>query len=295
MRTNENLVSSDSTYHYFLCVLVLSTVKGLDRRNGIRESWMKNYQKKTPRLLLQFSIGISNISPSEVKELEIEQGIHGDLLLLSDFDDFDSNLAMKVLMSLMKLEHNFAYLFKCDDNTFVDMDTLFSELRERDSTKNLYWGYHEKRKWVVTVGKNAETNHFPCNTYLPYAAGIGYILSCDLVKRFTSNADGLVFHNNEDTTMGVWLSPYKIERRHDERFNYKDVDCQNNLIVSNQFMNRKEMLNRQTSLDERGSICTTKEEHQKVVYNFLNIMLYLILFYFTVFLIYRFSIAMHII
>ena len=246
-----------STSQYFLIILVLSTAKGFDRRDGIRQSWLKGYKEKTPRILLKFSIGTADLSLSEIKELKIEQDNYGDLLFLTDLHDLYSNLAMKMLMSFVKLdaEYNFSYLLKCDDDTFVVVDKVLNELKETESNKSLYWGHHLKRSSVFKTGKWAETNWFLCATYLPFAVGAGYVLSHDLVKRVTSNADGLILYNNEDTSMGAWLSPYKMERRHDKRFNNlgTNINCQEDLVIH--YQNREQMLCRQKSLSEQGSVC----------------------------------------
>ena len=283
--TNSQLVTSTS--HFFLTILVLSTAKGLDRRDGIRQSWMKGYKEKTPRILLKFSIGTANLSISEIRELKIEQENYGDLLFLTDLHDFYSNLAKKVLKSFIVLDahHNFSYLLKCDDDTFVSLDKLLNELKQRNSNKSLYWGHHIKRGTVFKTGKWAEANWFLCSTYLPFAVGAGYILSHNLVKRVTSNAEELILYNNEDTSMGAWLSPYKMERRHDKRFNNfgENVNCQEDLVIHYQY--RKQMLRRQKSLNERGSVCTEEEERaieKEYGYIFMIIYIAILVFLFCV-------------
>ena len=60
---------------------------------------------------------------------------------------------------------------------------------------------------------------FLCDHYLPYAMGGGYVISSDLIHRVAVNADGIQLYNNEDVSVGVWLSPFIAERRHDKRFN----------------------------------------------------------------------------
>ena len=248
-----------STPQYFLVIVVLSTgtVKGLERRDSIRQSWMKGYRKKNPLILVQFSIGAAGLDLSDVEKLKIEQEKYGDLLLLTDVEDLYSNLAKKVLMSLVELDnyYSFSYLMKCDDDTFIALDKLLRELKERDPTKSLYWGKHLNRGTVFKDGKWKEDNWFLCATYLPFAVGAGYVLTSDLVKRVASNADGLILYNNEDTSMGAWLSPYKMERRDDNRFKHypQKIDCKNDLVIHYQY--RKEMLGRQKSLEERGSVC----------------------------------------
>ena len=274
-RRSETSKNASNT-QYFLFMLVMSTANsiGLKRREGIRRSWMKGYKEKTPKLLIMFSMGTGNISPFEMKELKNEQSHYGDLLLLTDLHDHYSNLTRKVLVSLVEVDNNykFSYFMKCDDDVFIALDKLVSELEDRHTTKSLYWGFFKTSGWIKKIKKNSEKNWFLCSTYLPFATGAGYILSFDLVKRITSNADGLMIYQNEDTSMGVWLSPYKMERFHDQRFYAltskfpNSINCQQHLLVHLLHPEGNAMLIRQKSLDLRGSVCTEEEErHQKSI------------------------------
>ena len=279
IRRSETSKNASDT-QYFLLMLVMSTANsvGLKRREGIRRSWMKGYKEKTPRILIMFSMGTGNISPFEMKELKNEQSHYGDLLLLTDLHDHYSNLTRKVLVSLVEVDNNykFSYFMKCDDDVFIALDKLVSELEESFTTKSLYWGYFNTngwifntRDWIRRMGKNSEKNWFLCSTYLPYASGPGYILSFDLVKRITSNADGLMMYQNEDVSMGVWLSPYTMERYHDQRFyvhtseHPNSINCQQHLLVHLSDSRGNAMMIRQKSLALRRSVCTEEEEHHQ--------------------------------
>ena len=131
-------------------MLSTGTEKGLLHH----QSWMKSYRKKNPLILVQFSIGTADLNLSDVEKLKIEQEKYGDLLLLN-VQDLYSNLAKKVLMSLVELDnyYSFSYLMKCDDDTFIALDKLLRELKERDPTKSLYWGKHLNRGTVFRNGK----------------------------------------------------------------------------------------------------------------------------------------------
>lgn len=238
---------------YLMAIMVSSSAKSLDRRDGIRLSWMKG---KTSEVLLKFSIGTTDLSPDEKENLRIEQDDHGDLLLLSDLDDSDHT--KKVLASYVELDahYNCSYVLKCDDDTFVALDKVLSELKEKDPGRSLYWGYHLNRSQVPRTGKDAESNWFLCNTYVPFALKFGYILSHDLVRRIASNAGGCMLYKNEGASVGVWVGPYKMQRLHDKRFR-KDpnsINCKKDLVIPSQSV--AQMIRRQKSLNEKGNICT---------------------------------------
>ena len=206
--------------HYLLVVVVLSTVHGKDRRDAIRQTWMRGHQDIKPAVMVKFVIGTLDLPPSDLEALMAEEHTHHDLLLLSQLVESYHNLTRKVLYTFQWADENlkFSYLLKCDDDSYVRLNTMTQELARRTSTTGLYWGRIFKPT-PMSSGKWAENKWFLCDHYLPYAMGGGYVISSDLIHRVTVNADGIQLYNSEDVSVGVWLSPFIAERRHDKRFN----------------------------------------------------------------------------
>ncbi len=225
---------------------------------------MKGYQdKKQGLVVVKFALGTEGLSPAEMEDVKSEEVAHGDLLLLPNLIDSYTNLTRKVLTSFIALDAslNFSYLMKCDDDTFVVLDTILNELTQRKSKQSYYWGFFDGRAHVHRQGKWAEKKWFLCDRYLPYALGGGYVLSHDLVRRIVSNSDSLVFYNSEDVSVGVWLSPYDAERHHDVRFNTEFVSrgCRNSYIVSHK-QSVNDMVAKQRLLEVKGVQC--EKEYQ---------------------------------
>ena len=80
------------------------------------------------------------------------------------------------------------------------------------------------------------------------------------MSRISSAADGLQLYNSEDVSVGVWLSPYEAERRHNVRFDMEFVSqgCRNVYIVSHKQsiddMRRKDRTLKRAGHSVRGSI-----------------------------------------
>ena len=270
---NQQVLSQDKiphtkSRHYLLVVLILSSLEGRRRRDSIRQTWMKGYKEKELGVLVQFAIGIKDLLTSDMEALSSEQTTHGDLLLLSDLQESYFSLTKKVLLSFKTVDANinFSYLLKCDDDTFVILDTILKELAQRTSKQSYYWGFFDGRAHVKRKGKWTEKKWFLCDRYLPYALGGGYILSHDLVKRIVSNSDSLILYNSEDVSVGAWLSPYEAERRHDVRFNTEFVSrgCRNQYVVSHK-QSIKDMISKQGLLEEKGKQCD-KEYQTRLSY-----------------------------
>ena len=84
-----------------------------------------------------------------------------------------------------------------------------------------------------------------------------------------ANSDGLTLYNSEDVSVGVWLSPYDTERRHDVRFNTEFVSrgCRNQYIVSHK-QSAEDMFAKHRTLEHKGVQC--EKEYQtraSYVYN----------------------------
>ena len=67
-----------SLTHYLLVVVVLSTVHGKDRRDAIRQTWMRGHQDIKPRVMVKFVIGTLSL-PLELANLETEEHTHQNL------------------------------------------------------------------------------------------------------------------------------------------------------------------------------------------------------------------------
>ena len=256
--------------HYLLVVLVLSSVRGRERRDAIRETWMEGYRDFKHPVIIKFSVGTLGLASTDLDALDSEQLAFNDLLLLPDLRESYSNLTRKVLYSFVALDqsYDFSYLMKCDDDTFIVLQSILDELSERTSKRSHYWGFFDGRAHVKKQGKWSEKEWFLCDRYLPYALGGGYVLSHDLVSRISSAADGLQLYNSEDVSVGVWLSPFEAERRHDVRFDTEFVSrgCRNEYIVSHK-QSVEDLRRKQRTLKKVGRLCE-REYQTRLSYDY---------------------------
>lgn len=203
-----------------LLVIILSAPGNKARRDLIRNSWKNSYVEQGKQFMIKFAVGTYKLSEEVMASLNTEKGNHDDLVLLTDHFDSYRNLTRKVLQMLTWADKTteYSYLLKTDDDAFIKLDTVESELKSRVSTRPLYWGFILTNESPQARGQWKETQWDLCKKYLPYAAGGGYILSRELVHRIALNADALTLYNNEDVSVGAWVSPFKLERKADQRF-----------------------------------------------------------------------------
>ena len=221
--------------HYTLFILILSSIENVQRRNAIRETWLNPQQKLS---VVEYKFVVGNRNDLELQEqLESEQKLHKDILVFQDIMDNFDMLTHKVIETFKWVNKNIKmdFLLKCDDDSFVLIDALLETIREENlPTTRFYWGYFRGRSLIKRTGKWAEQDWNLCDKYLPFAFGGGYVLSSDLVTYIVTNSHYLKLFRNEDVTVGAWLSPLAVTRKHDNRFNTESESrgCSNTYLVS---------------------------------------------------------------
>ncbi|XP_073266307.1 hydroxyproline O-galactosyltransferase GALT2 [Populus alba] len=104
-----------------------------------------------------------------------------------------------------------AYIMKCDDDTFVRVDTVLKEIDRTSPNKSLYMGNLNLLHRPLRNGKWAVTfEEWPEEVYPPYANGPGYVISTDIAK-FVIAQHGkrsLRLFKMEDVSMGMWVEQF---------------------------------------------------------------------------------------
>jgi galactosylxylosylprotein 3-beta-galactosyltransferase len=255
IRSKDQVNDKDLVDNYKVIVLIMSAKPHRERRDACRTTWITLSDYRPMRFL--FVIGGAGMDSMDMSQLVQENTTNGDLLILSDVPDSYASLTSKLISSLTYISSHFKFKFllKVDDDSFVRLDLLFDELSETNADR-LYWGYFTAGAPVKKAGAWKETNWFMCDKYLPYAVGGGYILSSDLVKYISDNSELLQRYNSEDVSLGTWLSPLNINRKHDTRFDtwYKSRGCSNSFLVTHK-MTPGLMMDRFQALETFGHLC----------------------------------------
>nr|CAG4650347.1 EOG090X0A8N [Sida crystallina] len=249
-----------------LVILIMSAPAKSVTRNVLRETWLTN---RGPRVRHFFVIGSADLSADSVEDIRLENSTHGDIVLLEKLRDSYTSLTEKVILSFQWLHSNvtFRFMLKCDEDSFVRIPELLEELKLQPQER-LYWGFFKGGSTVYRTGKWKETDWFVCDSYLPYALGGGYILSSDLIAYLSNNSPLLQRYKGEDVSVGLWLSPLKLNRVHDVRFDteYKSRGCFNSYLITHK-QTASDMREKYLNLKNTGKLCST-EVHIKYSYNY---------------------------
>ena len=247
--------NTKSTAHLVILILSVSTKSAT--RNIIRKAWLS---ERDPRVKHFFVIGSKEITSSVFHDLLNEAALNNDIMFLDSIPENYKTLSDNVLAAFKQLHssYKFNFVLKCDDDSFVQVPLLLEALTKQPQQR-LYWGFFKGGSHVFRQGKWKEPSWFLCDTYLPYALGGGYILSYDLVEYLTASSSLLQHYNSEDVSVGLWLSPLKINRVHDYRFDteFKSRGCFNQYLITHK-QSIDDMREKKKNLDTIGKMCQSE-------------------------------------
>ncbi|XP_052162853.1 hydroxyproline O-galactosyltransferase GALT6-like [Oryza glaberrima] len=208
-----------------LFIGILSAASHFAERMAVRKSWMM-YTRKSTNIVARFFVALNG--KKEVNaELKREAEFFQDIVIVPFMDSYD----LVVLKTIAIAEYGVRvipakYIMKCDDDTFVRIDSVLDQVKKVRSDKSVYVGsmnyFHRplrSGKWAVTY------EEWPEEAYPNYANGPGYVISADIARYIVSEFDNqtLRLFKMEDVNMGMWVEKFNntrrpVEYRHDVRF-----------------------------------------------------------------------------
>ncbi|XP_051146070.1 hydroxyproline O-galactosyltransferase GALT6 [Andrographis paniculata] len=198
-----------------LFIGILSAGNHFAERMAVRKSWLQHASVKSRRVVARFFVALHTRKEVNV-DLMKEAEYFGDIVIVPYMDNYD----LVVLKTIAICDYGVRtvaakYVMKCDDDTFVRIDTVMMEVNKIESGRSFYIGninyYHRPLrhgKWAVTY------EEWPEESYPPYANGPGYIVSSDVAQYAVSEFENhkLRLFKMEDVSMGMWVEQYNSSR-----------------------------------------------------------------------------------
>ncbi|XP_008777124.2 hydroxyproline O-galactosyltransferase GALT6-like [Phoenix dactylifera] len=197
-----------------LFIGILSAGNHFAERMAVRKSWMSAVRKSS-NVVARFFVALHGRKEVNV-ELKKEAEFFGDIVIVPFMDNYD----LVVLKTVAICEYGVhtvsaKYIMKCDDDTFVRVDSVIKEVKKISGDRTLYVGnmnyYHRplrSGKWAVT------TEEWPEEVYPPYANGPGYVVSSDIARFIVSEFEShtVRLFKMEDVSMGMWVEKFNSSR-----------------------------------------------------------------------------------
>ncbi|XP_057864417.2 hydroxyproline O-galactosyltransferase GALT2 isoform X2 [Cryptomeria japonica] len=158
-------------------------------------------------------------------QLKKEADYYGDMIIVPFMDRYELVVLKTVAICEYGVQNLSAkYIMKCDDDTFVRVDTILKEIKLTPHKHGLYMGnlnlFHKPLrmgKWAVTY------EEWPEEDYPTYANGPGYIISNDIANFVASQHanQSLRLFKMEDVSMGMWVEQFNASSQVQYSHNWK--------------------------------------------------------------------------
>ncbi|KAL9950568.1 hypothetical protein ACROYT_G043084 [Oculina patagonica] len=170
-----------------LLLIVTTAPSRYDRRKAIRDTWWKKCDGIEVKC--RFFTDALGLSKEQERALAKEQETYGDIEFMSL--EVTRIFGIRFLYQIMwaKAKFDFAYMLHMDDDYFLCLEKLKSELYHRPR-KALVWGsYHCSFKDIIYVDE------------------AWILFTSDVIERFLSqDPQRVVCHPHSDQQIGFWLS-----------------------------------------------------------------------------------------
>ena len=209
-----------------LLFLVTSHPRELIRRQSIRDSWgsPSSLESNLPKWTTRFILGI----PSDEllnQQMIVEHRMFGDLIF-GDFQEAFYNLSHKIHTGF-EWSAKYCptrYIFKADDDIFVNVRNLFTFLHRHDVPKtSLYAGRVRYKSITMRRGKYAvKESEYVRGVYPRFCSGGGMVFTGDVVKSMVSTFDSTEVFKLDDVYYGMLALEIGVDPLHDDAFHMYD-------------------------------------------------------------------------
>ncbi|KAK7319093.1 hypothetical protein RJT34_03806 [Clitoria ternatea] len=194
-----------------LFIGVLSASNHFAERMAVRKTWMQSDAIKSSDVVARFFVALN--PRKEVNAvLKKEAAYFGDIVILPFMDRYELVVLKTVAICEFGVQNVSAvYVMKCDDDTFIRVETVLKEIEKVPQEKSLYMGNLNLLHRPLRNGKWAVTyEEWPEEVYPPYANGPAYVISSDIVTFILSQYKDrrLRLFKMEDVSMGMWVERY---------------------------------------------------------------------------------------
>ncbi|CAN7940171.1 unnamed protein product, partial [Ixodes pacificus] len=112
-------------------VLIFSAPNNFDQRNAIRETWASELRERSNS---RVAFLLARTEDDMVQRaIESESYLQADIVQGTHIDHYkNQTLKIKMMMKwALQYCHNISFLFKCDDDTFVNVGNLLNAMKDK--------------------------------------------------------------------------------------------------------------------------------------------------------------------
>ncbi|XP_075703441.1 beta-1,3-galactosyltransferase 5-like isoform X2 [Rhinoderma darwinii] len=189
------------------------------RRAALRHTWAKEQELKGFKMRRLFLVGRTE-SSGEMEIVNLESTVYKDILQW-DMIEGHHNLSLKERCFLEWLHYNVPevdYIYKGDDDEFVNVELVVENIKEYAFTDTVY-GFHQHRPPVMRHTKySISKTLYPLTNYPGFVSGGGFIFpGLSVASLFEASCKIPVFPL-DDVYFGFLALAANLTYKHDSRF-----------------------------------------------------------------------------
>ena len=190
--------------------------------------WGEYTRRRNISFGMLFIVGSSN-NKTQMNEIRRESKQFGDILILDLSENFYS-LSYKVMVGFQWVFqncHGYHYLFKGDDDIFVNFHVLMNLLYKPTTPKtHLYIGNMVASPEVFRNGRyGVSREEYQRDNYPCYNSGGGFVLSSDVIEKMIPHFDWISPLKIDDAYMGGLVLKAGFDCQFDKGFRMYDKGC----------------------------------------------------------------------
>ncbi|XP_075703445.1 beta-1,3-galactosyltransferase 5-like [Rhinoderma darwinii] len=203
-----------------LVLAIKSHPASFSRRGALRGTWAKQVDIFDYRVRHVFLMGQSHDN-KHMELVKMEREEYGDILLW-DFLEGHHNLSLKERCLLEWLHYNLpqaSFIFKGDDDTFVNPTSLVRFIKEHSSSPSTLHGALQRHSIVLRHSKyKVSYTLFPNSKYPYFLSGGGFLYPGPLVKLLYDVSLKLPVFPLDDVYLGFLSLAANLTLQHDSQF-----------------------------------------------------------------------------
>ncbi|XP_040492331.1 UDP-GlcNAc:betaGal beta-1,3-N-acetylglucosaminyltransferase 7-like [Ursus maritimus] len=210
----------------YLLVVVKSVITQHDRREAIRQTWGREQESGRGAVRTLFLLGTASKQEERAhyqQLLAYEDRLYGDILQWDFLDSF-FNLTLKEIHFLKWFDiycPRVQFIFKGDDDVFVNPTNLLEFLADRQPQEDLFVG--DVLQHARPIRRKDNKYYIPGvlyskASYPPYAGGGGFLMAGGLARRLHRACDTLELYPIDDVFLGMCLEVLSVQPTAHEGF-----------------------------------------------------------------------------
>uniref|UniRef100_A0A0K0EIC5 Hexosyltransferase n=1 Tax=Strongyloides stercoralis TaxID=6248 RepID=A0A0K0EIC5_STRER len=214
-----------------ILIIVKSAPTRYEYRKAIRDTWGKQKNMLGFKIRTIFVMGNSI---ENKKDIENEYNLYQDLLV-GDFIDHYRNNTLKLIMSFdlaknyCNLQNPIPFYLLIDDDYFLSVENLISEVRYHLPSERLYMGYRfDSTPFRITLAKHyISLSEYPYSRWPPYISAGAVLLSNTTLQEFYYASKYVKFFKFDDIYTGIIAYLLGVTPIHNEKFAFWNNDAEN--------------------------------------------------------------------